>query len=278
MARTLLFWCMYKRPFNRGGAQCLGTTARLAVLALGGTLSMASAVQAQTAKEGDKVLPEVRVNAQVKGQALDEAQRAFSVTEFRRDEIREQPRQEVESLWNLVPGMHVNHYQLSGVANALVLRGFGGGGHGGDVAATLDGIPLNEAMSHADGYFDLNVVVPLELDKVNVYRGPVSVLQGNYNRAGLLELRTRRSGSYTEFDVSAGSHGMFDAQAALGRGLEGAISSTWRPSIRAVTERGPPRAMSAAPSAAPGSTMCMKSSISRCPAAGTRRVATRPAI
>jgi outer membrane receptor protein involved in Fe transport len=175
----------------------------------------------------------------VKGQALDEAQRAFSVTEFRRDEIREQPRQEVESLWSLVPGMHVNHYQLSGVANGLVLRGFGGGGHGGDVAATLDGIPLNEAMSHADGYFDLNVVVPLELDQVNVYRGPVSVLQGNYNRAGLLELRTRRSGSYAELDVSAGSHGMFDAQAALGRELEGAISSIWRPSIRAVMARGP---------------------------------------
>jgi hypothetical protein len=80
----------------------------------------------------------------------------------------------------------------------------------------------------------ISMVVPLELDQLNVYRGPVSVLQGNYNRAGLLELRTRRSGSYTELDVSAGSHGMFDAQAALGRGLEGAISSIWRPSIRAV--------------------------------------------
>lgn len=176
---------------------------------------------AQTAREGNPVLPEVLVRAQVKGQALDEAQRSFSVTEFGSDDIREQPRQEVEALWNKVPGMHVNHYQLSGVANGLVLRGFGGGGHGGDVAATLDGIALNEAMSHADGYFDLNVVVPLELDKVNVHRGPVSVLQGNYNRAGLVELRTRRSGSYTDVDVSAGSQGMLDAQAALGRELEG---------------------------------------------------------
>ena len=176
---------------------------------------------AQTAREGNAVLPEVLVRAQVKGQALDQAQRSFSVTEFGSDDIREQPRQEVEALWNKVPGMHVNHYQLSGVANGLVLRGFGGGGHGGDVAATLDGIALNEAMSHADGYFDLNVVVPLELDKVNVHRGPVSVLQGNYNRAGLVELRTRRSGSYTDVDVSAGSQGMLDAQAALGRELEG---------------------------------------------------------
>ena len=176
---------------------------------------------AQTAREGNAALPEVLVRAQVKGQALDEAQRSFSVTEFGSDDIREQPRQEVEALWNKVPGMYVNHYQLSGVANGLVLRGFGGGGHGGDVAATLDGISLNEAMSHADGYFDLNVVVPLELDKVNVHRGPVSVLQGNYNRAGLVELRTRRSGSYTDVDVSAGSQGMLDAQAALGRELEG---------------------------------------------------------
>ena len=165
---------------------------------------------------------EVRLaEVQVKGQSLDAVQPVFSVTEIGRDDLREQPRQEVESLWSQVPGMHVHHYQLSGVANGLVLRGFGGGGHGGDVAATLDGIPLNEATSHADGYFDLNVVVPLELDKVNVYRGPVSVLQGNYNRAGLVELRTRRSGSYTDVEVSAGSHGLWDTQAALGRGLEG---------------------------------------------------------
>ena len=82
---------------------------------------------AQTAREGNAVLPEVLVRAQVKGQALDEAQRSFSVTEFGSDDIREQPRQEVEALWNKVPGMHVNHYQLSGVANGLVLRGFGGG-------------------------------------------------------------------------------------------------------------------------------------------------------
>ncbi|WP_233209887.1 TonB-dependent receptor [Comamonas sp. 26] len=165
---------------------------------------------------------EVRLaEVQVKGQSLDAVQPAFSVTEIGRDDLREQPRQEVESLWSKVPGMHIHHYQLSGVANGLVLRGFGGGGHGGDVAATLDGIPLNEATSHADGYFDLNVVVPLELDKVNVYRGPVSVLQGNYNRAGLVELRTRRSGSYTDVDVSTGSHGLWDTQAALGRELKG---------------------------------------------------------
>ncbi|MET1113551.1 MAG: TonB-dependent receptor, partial [Comamonas sp.] len=88
--------------------------------------------------------------------------------------------------------------------------------------ATLDGISLNEAMSHADGYFDLNVVVPLELEEVAVHQGPVSVLQGNFNRAGLIELRTRRSGEYKDVALQAGSHHSLDAQAALGLRLDAA--------------------------------------------------------
>ncbi|WP_315126149.1 TonB-dependent receptor domain-containing protein [Comamonas antarctica] len=152
----------------------------------------------------------------VKGQALETSRAAYSVPTLGREDIQAAAVSEVEALWRQVPGMHVNDYQLSGVANSVVLRGFGGGGHGGDIAATLDGISLNEAMSHADGYFDLNVVVPLELEEVAVHQGPVSVLQGNFNRAGLIELRTRRSGEYRDVALQAGSHGTRDAQAALG--------------------------------------------------------------
>lgn len=172
--------------------------------------------RAAMAQEVPAELPAITV----KGQALDAVQKPFSVTTLGADEVREQPVQELESLWSKVPGMHVTSYQINGVANAVVLRGFAGGGHGGDIAATLDGIPLNEAMSHADGYFDLNVVVPLELEQAAVHRGPTSVLQGNYNRAGLIELRTRRSGSYRDIDVTAGSHGLLDTQLAIGQTLE----------------------------------------------------------
>lgn len=156
----------------------------------------------------------------VKGQALETSRAAYSVPTLGREEMNAAAVSEVEQLWREIPGMHVNHYQLGGVANSVVLRGFSGGGHGGDVAATLDGISLNEAMSHADGYFDLNVVVPLELEEVAVHQGPVSVLQGNFNRAGLIELRTRRSGEYKDVALQAGSHGSLDAQAALGLRLD----------------------------------------------------------
>lgn len=163
-------------------------------------------------------LPELTV----KGEALQSSRAAYSVSTLARDEIAAANVSETETLWRNIPGMHVNHYQLSGVANSVVLRGFSGGGHGGDIAATLDGITLNEAMSHADGYFDLNVVIPLELEEIAVHQGPVSVLQGNFNRAGLVELRTRRSGTYKEVAVQAGSHATFDAQAALGLKLDDA--------------------------------------------------------
>ncbi len=112
--------------------------------------------------------------------------------------------------------MNVQNYQLSGVADTLVLRGFGGGGHGGDLGVVIDGIPLNEAMSHADGYVDFNVIVPLEIERLTVYKGPVSALYGNFNRAGLIAVETRKRGEYRDLDISLGSHGTVDAQAAVG--------------------------------------------------------------
>src|SRR5690606_26780083 len=87
-----------------------------------------------------------------------------------------------QALFDQVPGMSIRKLGLAGVADNIVIRGFGGGGHGGDLGAVIDGIPLNEAMSHADGYVDFNVVVPLEVESLTVYKGPVSALYGNYNR------------------------------------------------------------------------------------------------
>ncbi|MBV8249835.1 MAG: hypothetical protein JO200_15460 [Comamonas sp.] len=84
---------------HQGGARHLRAAAKLGLLPLGGSGPMAEGALAQVAKEGAAALPEV----QVKGQALDAAQRAFSVTVLGRDEIGEQSRQEVESLWNQVP-------------------------------------------------------------------------------------------------------------------------------------------------------------------------------
>lgn len=152
----------------------------------------------------------------VKGETLRAAAASYSTTTLEAEEIQQQHVSQAQELFRLVPGMNVQNYQLAGVADTIVLRGFGGGGHGGDLGVVLDGIPLNEAMSHADGYVDFNVIVPLEIDRLRVFRGPVSALYGNFNRAGLVAVETRKRGTYKDLDLSIGSHGTVDAQAALG--------------------------------------------------------------
>jgi outer membrane receptor protein involved in Fe transport len=113
----------------------------------------------------------------------------------------------------------VRNYNLGGVVNVIAIRGFGGGAHGGDLGMMIDGIPLNEAMSHSDGYADLNVIVPLEIERFEVFRGPVSALYGNFNRGGLIAVQSRRGGRYTQLDASFGSFRTADVQAALGTPL-----------------------------------------------------------
>ncbi len=167
---------------------------------------------------------QVRTGAQleeiiVKGQLIKSQASAYTATVLDTSTIREQSPSNIDQLLKLVPGMTVRDFHLGGVANSIVIRGFGNGGHGGDLGAVIDGIPLNEAMSHADGYVDLNVLVPLEIDSFTVLKGPVSAMYGNFNRGGLADIRTRKGGEYTEFDLAAGSFDTYDVQGALGTQL-----------------------------------------------------------
>lgn len=177
-------------------------------------ISLAFAAPAQADDAGGEAIV-------VKGQLVLAQTSAWSTTTLGNDAIRREAVPDTDELLRAIPGMAIRDFGLGGVANAIVIRGFGNGGHGGDLGAVIDGIPLNEAMSHADGYVDLNVVVPLEIDDLTVFRGPVSALYGNCNRGGLLRISTRKGGDYVNLDGSMGSFGTGDMQAALGRSWEG---------------------------------------------------------
>ncbi len=158
-------------------------------------------------------------NVVVKGRALPRESSPASRTVLDAEQVRDAQVLQPEELLRQVPGVDLRPYHLGGVVNVIAIRGFGGGAHGGDLGMMIDGIPLNEAMSHSDGYADLNVVVPLEIDRFEVFRGPVSALYGNFNRGGLVAIESRRGGRYDLLDVSAGSFGTVDLQAARGAPL-----------------------------------------------------------
>jgi outer membrane cobalamin receptor len=115
-----------------------------------------------------------------------------------------------------VPGVEVGNYNMGGVANVFSMRGFGGAGHGGDGAIYIDGIPLNEGESHADGYADMNVIIPLEIERLLVYKGPSSAMFGNFARGGALSFHTKKRGTYSKIKTGYGSYDTVDVQGAFG--------------------------------------------------------------
>ncbi|MEO1626254.1 MAG: TonB-dependent receptor, partial [Bacteroidota bacterium] len=70
---------------------------------------------------------------------------------------------------------------------------------------------------HSDGYADLNVLIPLNLESVKVYKGPSSALYGRFAEGGTLALETRKGGNYQDFSLSGGSFNTLNAQFALGK-------------------------------------------------------------
>lgn len=64
-----------------------------------------------------------------------------------------------------VPGLHITQHTGGAKAHQIFLRGFDAE-HGQDIAAYLDGIPLNEVSHvHGQGYLDLHFLLPASLEK-----------------------------------------------------------------------------------------------------------------
>ncbi len=152
----------------------------------------------------------------VKGEAITDEQQPVSVTTLDSEAIDKLYLQRPEEILNEVPGAEAGNYNQGGVANTFMLRGFSNGGHGGDAAVFIDGITLNEGESHADGYADMNVLIPLEIDHAEIFKGPSSALYGNFARGGILAFNTKKGGEYNKLRMEYGTFNTFNTQGAFG--------------------------------------------------------------
>lgn len=156
----------------------------------------------------------------VKGAGLKKRNRTESVSTVNLKSIKELHLTNPLEILNQVPGVEIGAYNQGGVADVFVLRGFNGGGHSGEAAIEIDGVSLNEGESHSDGYADVNIIIPLNISKVDVYKGPSSALFGSFGMAGTLAFETRKGGDYQDLSLKGGSYETFDAQFALGKPIE----------------------------------------------------------
>ncbi|WDT80317.1 MAG: Plug domain-containing protein [Candidatus Manganitrophus sp.] len=116
-----------------------------------------------------------------------------SVSVIEGEELERVPFKKGIDILRAVPNLLATDYNQGGVPGEFVLRGFSGG-HGNVAAVFVDGAPLNESNSHADGIADFNIIIPEEIERIEVIRGPFSALYGNYARGGaLISLQRKRS-------------------------------------------------------------------------------------
>lgn len=153
----------------------------------------------------------------VKGDGLNTRNRTESVSIINLKTIKELHITSALDILEKVPGVEIGAYNQGGVADAFMLRGFSGGGHEGQAAIEVDGVSLNEGEGNHDGYADMNLIIPLNISKVEVYKGPSSALFGRFGMAGTLAFETRKGGDYLDLSLKGGSFETFDAQIALGK-------------------------------------------------------------
>ena len=102
-----------------------------------------------------------------------------------------------------------------GGLTSLFLRG----GESGYAKVLLDGVPLNEP----GGVFYFQNLTTADIDRIEVARGPTSVLYGSDAMTGVIQIFTKRGSGPPAgmLDLRAGNYKSFDGSAGLQGGSPG---------------------------------------------------------
>ncbi len=100
------------------------------------------------------------------------------------------PLSRVAELVEVVPGMIATQHSGPGKANQYFLRGINLD-HGSDFSTYFDGMPVNwRTHAHAQGYMDLNFIIPEIIERVDFQKGPYFADTGDFSLAGSNTIKT----------------------------------------------------------------------------------------
>ncbi|MDR2436798.1 MAG: TonB-dependent receptor [Endomicrobium sp.] len=163
------------------------------------------------AQEEIDVLHEIEIRSKIRRAELESTSASVITNEEIRDRIYISPLY----ILRQTPGVRINEFSEQGVAASVQMRGMSGG-HGGEVGFYMDGIPLNDNV-HSDNYIDTSILIPLELETVEVMKGPVSALYGKGTGAGTIAFQSIKTGNLNRFFVRYGSYNHANAAALIAR-------------------------------------------------------------
>ena len=172
--------------------------------------SPSSAEQTPTSEENEEQAEEPAPSATELAEVTVTARRpltAASDQEVRYADFIHLPRQNPSDLVRVIPGVHVSQHTGGAKAYQYFLRGFDAE-HGQDMAAYLDGIPLNEpSQVHGHGYLDLHFLIPETICSIKVVKGPYDPEYGNFATAGAINFLPRRVADNNTVSATAGMYG-----------------------------------------------------------------------
>jgi outer membrane receptor protein involved in Fe transport len=153
--------------------------------------------------------------------------------------IQQTPAIDVYDLLRQTTGLEVHSQgQGPGFASDASLRGFSSD-HSTDIALWVDGVPNNEPVNgHAEGYNDWNLLFPQAIQDLDLIKGPVSALYGNFAVSGIVNVRTVERMKGTSAWLDPGSYGRAEGVVLTGFdhgadggvfGFRGVREDGWRP-------------------------------------------------
>lgn len=123
-------------------------------------------------------------------------------------------RQQVQALDVLkrLPGVSISRNGGLGSTSTLRLRG----SEAGMVKVLVDGVEVNDASSTGNE-FDFNSLMTVDIDRIEVLKGPQSALYGNDAMAGVINVITRQGEGAPNFrgTIEGGAYGTFRQQASV---------------------------------------------------------------
>lgn len=140
---------------------------------------------------------------------LAEGRTPASVTVITGAQLRAEGIATVSEALRTVPGLALAQTGSYGGATSLFIRG----GESRFTKVLVDGVPMNDA----GGGFDFSTITTDNIERIEVVRGPASVLYGSDAMAGVVQLFTRRGVSGTRGNLSArgGTFGSYDVDGAV---------------------------------------------------------------
>lgn len=167
-----------------------------------------NSAHAQSAERADRRIEEVVVSARRRTESLEGV--PVSTAVFTPDMLREQNITTTDELGEFVPSLQIDVGQRATNAN-ITIRGIGGAAADptqapGGVGVYVNGVFLTSGVG--------NTLPMLDIERIEVLRGPQGTLFGKNTTAGAINIITRRPQPEMESEVllRTGSHGRRDAR------------------------------------------------------------------